>query len=124
MVDTLTLIRSLKRQLLEAKLQAEELKAELVQLQRARAIHRNGGVPYEVSPEVVAKAVAEYRAGGTSIRKLCAKHNLQRGRLHRAIQEHDRINPTFERPGKHVYRTTKEICQGHANFIARLAAEE
>jgi len=99
---------TLKQQLLQAKVKVEELKSEISRLQRERAASRN----YETSPEVIRKAVDEYRAGGTSIRKLCAKYNLQRGRLHRATQEFYRKEPTFDRPGNHVYRTTEQIVAG------------
>ncbi len=74
-------------------------------------------------PTVVA-AVAEYREGGTSIRKLCAKHGIERGRLHRAIQAVASASEPWVKPPKHVYRTKAQIVAGHRDFLARLAEEE
>ena len=74
--------------------------------------------------DTLLQAVREYRVGGTSIRKVSAKYGIERGYLHRAIQEADKAMPTVDRPGKFKARTKAQIDQGHREFLARLAEEE
>jgi hypothetical protein len=114
-------IKELRSELLQSKIahlrEVEALKKRIA-VQRARTERVAWEMP---TIELLVQAVREYRAGGTSIRKLVAKYGIERGRLWRAIGQADKALPTVDRPGKHIQQTKREIMEGHREFIARLA---